>query len=132
LNVAYLAAECKTNLDKTMFNEGLETARALKQAVAGSRYLLLCEWLDMDPISTACTDIEEAIILRKAKRLGPNFREGLATAAGRAAARTAFITYYEANPLRIECFQRILHHMSTIFPEVIELDQQTILNRGYF
>ncbi len=25
MSVAYLAAECKTNLDKTMFNEGLET-----------------------------------------------------------------------------------------------------------
>ena len=47
LNVAYLTAECKTNLDKTMFNESLETARSLKQAVAGSRYLLLCEWLDI-------------------------------------------------------------------------------------
>ena len=70
LNVAYLAAECKTNLDKTMFNEALETARSLKQAVAGSRYLLLCEWLDMGPIDTASTDIEEVIILRKARRLG--------------------------------------------------------------
>ncbi len=28
MSVAYLAAECKTNLDKTMFNEGLETSRA--------------------------------------------------------------------------------------------------------
>ncbi len=132
LNVAYLAAECKTNLDKTMFNEGLETARALKQAVAGSRYLLLCEWLDMGPINTASTDIEEAIILRKAKRLGSNFREGLATVAGRKTAREAFAAHYDSHPFRVECFARILQHMSNVYPVQILLDEQTVLERGYF
>lgn len=132
LNVAYLAAECKTNLDKTMFNEGLETARSLKQAVAGSRYLLLCEWLDMGPIDTSSTDIEEVIILRKAKRLGAGFREGLATVAGRLAARDQFVTYYDANPFRIECFARIVEHMKSVYPENAELDEQTVLQRGYF
>jgi hypothetical protein len=132
LNVAYLAAECKTNLDKTMFNEALETARSLKQAVAGSRYLLLCEWLDMEPIDTASTDIEEVIILRKAKRMGANFRAGLATASGRALARTEYVRYYEANRLSTDCFRRIIEHMKSIFPETLELDEQTILQRGYF
>ncbi len=122
LNVAYLAAECKTNLDKTMFNEALETARALKQAVAGSRYLLLCEWLDMEPIDTAFTDIAEVIILRKAKRMGAAFREGIATATGRAVARDKFVENYDANPLAAECFRRIVEHMRSIFPEATELD----------
>lgn len=132
LNVAYIAAELKTNLDKTMFNEGLETARALKQAVAGSKYLLVCEWLDMSPINTASTDIEEAIILHKARRLGANFREGLATVAGRAERRDAFVSYYESNPLRAECFARIVYHLNTVFPEQLELDEGTVLTRGYF
>lgn len=115
-----------------MFNEGLETARSLKQAVAGSRYLLLCEWLDMGPIDTASTDIEEVIILRKARRLGANFREGLSTRAGRAAAREAFIRYYDAHPLQPECFGRIVEHMRNVYPENVELDEQTVLQRGYF
>jgi hypothetical protein len=132
LNVAYLAAECKTNLDKTMFNEALETARSLKQAVAGSRYLLLCEWLDMEPIDTASTDIEEVIILRKAKRMGATFRAGLATASGRALAREEYVRYYEANPLSTDCFRRIVEHMKSIFPENLELDEQTVLQRGFF
>ena len=132
LNVAYLAAECKTNLDKTMFNEALETARSLKQAVAGSRYLLLCEWLDMGPIDTASTDIEEVIILRKAKRMGASFRAGLATASGRALAREEYVKYYDANPLSIDCFRRIVEHMKSIFPETLELDEKTVLQRGYF
>jgi len=132
LNVAYLAAECKTNLDKTMFNEGLETARALKQAVSGSRYLLVCEWLDMGPIDTSSTDIEEAIILRKARRLGSNFREGLATVAGRADSRDAFVKYYDSHPLDVRCFGRIVKHMQTVYPETIDLDEETVLDRGYF
>ncbi|HEU5352426.1 MAG TPA: Bpu10I family restriction endonuclease [Terracidiphilus sp.] len=132
LNVAYLAAECKTNLDKTMFNEALETARSLKQAVSCSRYLLLCEWLDMGPIDTASTDIEEVIILRKAKRMGASFRAGLATASGRALARTEFVNYYDANPFSVECFRRVVEHINGVFPEALELDEATILQRGYF
>ncbi len=132
LNVAYLAAECKTNLDKTMFNEALETARSLKQAVAGSRYLLVCEWLDMQPIDTSSTDIEEVIILRKGSRLGSGVREVFATAAGRAKARDAYVAHYDAHPLAVDCLQRIVDHMRSVYPETIVLDEKTVLNRGYF
>ena len=132
LNVAYLAAEVKTNLDKTMFNEGLETARALKQAVAGARYLLLCEWLDMPPIDTALTDINEAIILRKAKRLGSDFRSGLATAEGRKAVRPRFVDHYDSHPLTFDGFKRVVLHLNSVFPESLLMDEQTVLSRGYF
>src|SRR5208283_200181 len=65
----YVAAEIKTNLDKTMFQEACATAHDVKTAVPGAKYYLLCEWLDMTPLSTAPTDIDEALILRKATRL---------------------------------------------------------------
>ena len=71
-NLAYLAVELKTNLDKTMFQEASATAYDLKLALPSSRYFLLCEWLDMTPISTALTAIEEVIVLRKAKRMSAN------------------------------------------------------------
>ena len=64
-HLAYVAAEIKTNLDKTMFQEASATAYDLKLALPNSRYFLLCEWLDMTPISTAVTTIEEVIVLRK-------------------------------------------------------------------
>ena len=60
-HLAYVAAEIKTNLDKTMFQEASATAYDLKLALPNSRYFLLCEWLDMTPISTAVTAIEEVI-----------------------------------------------------------------------
>jgi hypothetical protein len=132
LDVAYLAAECKTNLDKTMFNEGMETARALKQAVSGSRYLLICEWLDMQPIDTSSTDIEEVIILRKSSRLGSQIRRNYNSVASRAANRKQFVEFYDARPLRVECFKRLVEHMNKVYPETIVLDEATVLERGYF
>jgi len=132
LDVAYLAAECKTNLDKTMFNEGMETARALKQAVSGSRYLLVCEWLDMRPIDTASTDIEEVIILRKSSRLGSQVRKHFNTVESRTAHRQEFVDFYNAHPLRVECFARVVEHMNKVYPETTLLDETAVLERGYF
>jgi hypothetical protein len=132
MSVAYLAAELKTNLDKTMFNEGLETSRALKQAVASARYLLICEWLDMAPIDTKLTEIDEAIVLRKAKRLGSGFRDRLDSAAGRREARNEFVGYYEQHPLSLDCFKRIVMHLNQVFPPTVELDETTVLEKGYF
>lgn len=57
-HLAYVAAEIKTNLDKTMFQEAAATANDLKGALPNSRYFLLCEWLDMTPISTSATSIQ--------------------------------------------------------------------------
>lgn len=131
MNVAYLAAECKTNLDKTMFNEGLETSRALKQAVASARYLLICEWLDMKPIDTKLTPIDEAIILRW-RRLPSDFREQLDTVAGRKHARAEFVKHLDDHPLKLEAFQRIVMHLNQVFPPSVELDETTVLERGYF
>jgi hypothetical protein len=132
LDVAYLAAECKTNLDKTMFNEAMESARALKQAVSGSRYLLICEWLDMRPIDTSSTDIEEVILLRKSSRLGAQVRQRFSSVAGRTASLQMFTEFYDAHPFQVDCFQRIISHMKSVYPETILLDEQTVLNKGYF
>ena len=56
-NITYVAAECKTNLDKTMFQEACATARDTKFAVSGAHYYLLCEWLGVClPLGTAELD----------------------------------------------------------------------------
>jgi len=61
-NIAYFAAECKTNLDKTMFQECSATALDVKSSVPGAKYFLICEWLDMSPISSSLTAIDEVLI----------------------------------------------------------------------
>lgn len=130
--VSHFATEIKTNLDKTMFQEASQTAAELKRAVPGSTYTLLCEFLDMTPITTKLTSIDEVIVLRKAKRLGSNVREKFSTAAGRRAARGQYLDFLEANPLRLECFERFIWHLNECFPEKEEDEEDVVLDRGYF
>jgi hypothetical protein len=89
-NIAYLACECKTNLDKTMFQEASASALDLKSTVPTAKYILLCEWLDMTPINSSTTAIDEIIILRKAKRIGAGDRQSYSSAIERATKLKAY------------------------------------------
>ena len=126
-----MAAEIKTNLDKTMFQEASATANDLKLALPNSRYFLLCEWLDMTPISTAVTAIEEVIVLRRARRLPANVRRSFSTATGRVENRQAFKQYLVEHPLAPEAFRRFLSHLKRLFGDGYE-NEQDVLNRGWF
>jgi len=130
-DLGYLCAECKTNLDKTMFQEACATAHDLKTAVPGAKYLLLCEWLDMTPISTAGTDVDEVLILRKAKRLGSQVRSTFSTRAGRASSRQKHATYLKENPFSPMVFERSLSHVNALL-EDRDPDEGNALERGYF
>jgi len=69
LTLAVLAAECKVNLDKTMFQEAAGTASRLKQGCPVARYYVLIEYLDMTPEDCRLTAIDNVFLLRRAKRL---------------------------------------------------------------
>jgi hypothetical protein len=69
LFLAVLAAECKVNLDKTMFQECAGTAARLKQGCPVSKYFALVEYLDMEPEDPRLTDINNVFLLRHARRL---------------------------------------------------------------
>lgn len=129
--ISYIAIECKTNLDKTMFQEACATANDTKFAVAGARYYLLCEWLDMTPQSTAPTDIDEIIILRKAKRVNSNIRSKYATAAGRRSARSTYVEFLKKNPFQIAMFQRLIDHIEELIANEQPVEK-SVLDMGYF
>lgn len=67
--LAVLAAECKINLDKTMFQEAAGTAARFKQGCPTSRYYLVVEYLDMEPEDCRLTAIDNVFLLRHARRL---------------------------------------------------------------
>lgn len=69
LFLAVLAAECKVNLDKTMFQEAAGTATRLKQGCPNSKYYVLAEFLDMIPEDCRLTDIDNVFLLRHVRRL---------------------------------------------------------------
>ncbi len=128
--LAYVAAECKTNLDKTMFQEATATARDIKGAVTGAKYFIICEWLDMTPLSTAATEIDEVLILR-GKRLGSHVRKNFDTFVRRQSKREEYTAYLSANPARLEVFQRFVEHVRRIFSNELPIES-SVLERGYF
>jgi hypothetical protein len=69
LTLTILAAECKVNLDKTMFQEAAGTAARLKQGCPMSHYYVLVEYLDMEPEDCRLTTIGNVFLLRHAERL---------------------------------------------------------------
>lgn len=129
--VAYVATECKTNLDKTMFQEACATAHDTKVAVSGAKYYLLCEWLDMTPLSTAPTDIDEIIILRKAKRLGSHIRKNFNTSAKRQSKRTEYVKHLQEHPFRPEMFHRFLGHIRELLVNESPAEKD-VLELGFF
>lgn len=130
-NIAYVVAECKTNLDKTMFQEGAATALDVKNSVPGAKYFLICEWLDMTPISSSLTAIDEILILRKAKRLSSSIRSQFSTYKGRLQQRDYFINYLDNYPFSPDVFTRFLKQIEKVIGKN-ELNIDDVLNRGYF
>lgn len=130
-HLGYVLAELKTNLDKTMYQEASATAHDVKLAVTGAKYYLLCDFLDMTPISTATTDIDEILIVRKAKRISSNIRKEFSTYAGRQANRAWYIDYLTQNPYSADIFKRFMDH---IFSQMKNEDliEESVLDLGYF
>lgn len=130
-HLGYVMAELKTNLDKTMYQEASATAHDVKLAVTGAKYYLLCDFLDMTPISTATTDIDEILIVRKAKRISSNVRNEFSTFAGRQAHRSWYIDYLTNNPYSADIFKRFIDH---IFSQMKNEDliEESVLDLGYF
>lgn len=131
VHLGYLCAECKTNLDKTMFQEACATAHDVKTAVPGAKYLLLGEWLDMTPISPAGTDIHEVLLLRKAKRLGSQVRSSFATRRGRISGRAEYEAYLRDHPFSSVVFERFLFHIRTLVENRLPQEDDALC-RGYF
>ena len=118
-NLSFIATECKTNLDKTMFQEALSTATDLKKIVSGAKYFLICEWLDMQPIGTSTTNIDSVLILRKAKRMPVNIREHFNTVLGRKKYRGTYLKYIKSNPIDFKVIMTIITHIGFVALKVI-------------
>ena len=130
-HLGYILAELKTNLDKTMFQEASATAHDVKLAVTGAKYYLLCDFLDMTPISTATTDIDEILIVRKAKRISSNIRKTFDTHQGRQSSREWYKKFLTEHPYDWKMFKRFVEHIiSQIQNE--ELVEENVLSIGYF
>lgn len=128
--LAFIAAECKTNLDKSMFQGIAAAAHDLKVAIPGSKYYVLCEWLDMAPVDTRPTDIDEVIILR-GKRMSADDRSGLASRETRRRKRDWYANYLAKHPIKYSSVLRFANHIRSLFDNS-EPEGEDIVERGYF
>ncbi len=129
--LGYVTAECKMNLDKTMFQEATATAHDVKSAVPGAKYYLLCEWLDMTPVSTAPTDIDEVLIMRKAKRISSNVRNTFNTHAGRMEKQDWYRGFLLSNPFALDVFTRFIGHIDSLINNEDPVEAN-VLEDGFF
>ena len=129
--LGYVCAEIKTNLDKTMFQEASATAHDVRVAVSGAKYYLLADYLDMTPISTSTTDIEEILILRKAKRLNSNIRSAYSTYNNRVRGHDQYTNYLKEHPYSTEVFQRFIDKIIDQIKSD-ELSESKVLESGWF
>ncbi len=130
-HLGYVCAECKTNLDKTMFQEAVATSRNLKIAIPSSLYFLVCEFLDMTPVSITSTHIDDVLIIRKAKRISSNIRQEYRNAKERQILRDEYIEFLEKSKYAVDVFQRMLDRIQqAIDDKAPETDK--VLQQGHF
>ena len=130
-HLGYVCAECKTNLDKTMFQEAVATSRDLKMAVPSSLYFLICEYLDMTPVSITPTHMDDVLIVRKAKRMSSNVRQEYRTAKERQAHRKEYVEFLEASKYYADVFQRMIDKIQRLI-DAADPEPNAVLKKGYF
>jgi SAM-dependent methyltransferase len=130
-HLGYVCAECKTNLDKTMFQEAVATSRDLKMAVPSSLYFLVCEFLDMTPVSITPTHIDDVLIVRKAKRMSSNVRQEYRSAKERKAHREEYVEFLESAKYYADVFQRMIDKIQGLI-DVADPEMDAVLKKGYF
>ncbi len=129
--LGYVCAECKTNLDKTMFQEAVATSRDLKIAVPGSLYFLICEFLDMTPVSIISTQIDDVLIVRKTKRMSSNIRQEFRTPEARRIHRQEYVEFLDTSKYYPDVFQRMISKIQTLVDDTSP-SVDKVLNQGHF
>lgn len=130
-HLGYVCAECKTNLDKTMFQEAVATSRDLKIAVPNSLYFLICEFLDMTPVSIISTQIDDVLIIRKTKRMTANLRQEYRSSKARQLHRQEYVDFLDASQYYPDVFQRMIDKIQTHIDNT-NPSLENVLYQGYF
>lgn len=85
----------------------------------------------MTPISTAPTDIDQVLILRKAKRISSNKRKNFSTFKGRINNRDFLINYLKNHPFQVEMFKRFVDNIRSLINQE-NPKEDDVLKLGYF
>lgn len=114
-----------------MFQEAVATSRDLKVAVPGSLYFLICEFLDMTPVSIVSTQINDVLIVRKTKRLSSSIRQEYRTPEARRLRRQEYAEFLDSSKYYSDVFQRMIDKIQALIDDASpSIDR--VLNEGHF
>jgi hypothetical protein len=130
-HLGYICVECKTNLDKTMFQEAVATSRDLKISLPNSLYFLVSEFLDMTPLSITSTSIDDVLIVRKCKRISANIRQEYSTTKLRQQNRDQYVNFLNKSQYYPDVFQRMIDKIVQLIDNTSPQIEQ-VLERGHF
>ncbi len=114
-----------------MFQEAVATSRDLKIAVPGSLYFLICEFLDMTPVSIVSTQLDDVLIVRKSKRLSANIRQEHKTPEARRIHRQEYAEFLDTSKYYPDVFQRMIDKIQILIDNA-HPSINRVLNQGYF
>lgn len=130
-HLGFICGECKTNLDKTMFQEAVATSRDLKIAVPASLYFLICEFLDMTPVSITSTHIDDVLIVRKAKRTSSNIRQKYRDSDSRRRHRSEYADFLDSACFHPGVFQIMIDKIQKLIDDT-DPHVNRVLDQGHF
>lgn len=130
-HLGYVCVECKTNLDKTMFQEAIATSRDLKMAVPSSLYFLICDYLDMTPLSIIATHIDDVLIVRKSRRMQANIRQKYSDAEARREHRDEYVHFLESSNYAPDVFIKMIDKIQAMINDT-NPNVAAVLEQGYF
>lgn len=114
-----------------MFQEAVATSRDLKIAVPGSLYFLVCEFLDMTPVSILSTNIDDVLIVRKSKRMPARIRQEYKTPEARKKFRQEYANFLDSSQYYPDVFKRMVNKIQSVIDDINpSLDQ--VLSQGHF
>ena len=114
-----------------MFQEAVATSRDLKMAVPSSLYFLVCEFLDMTPVSITPTHIDDVLIVRKAKRMSSNVRQEYRSTEERKTHRDEYVAFLQSSKYYADVFQRMIDKIQRVIDAVAPGTDET-LKKGHF
>jgi len=111
--------------------EAVATSRDLKIAVPNSLYFLICEFIDMTPVSIISTQIDDVLIIRKTKRIPANLRQEYRSSKARQLHRQEYVDFLDASQYYPDVFQRMIDKIQTHIDNT-NPSLENVLYQGYF
>ncbi|MBI3940217.1 MAG: Bpu10I family restriction endonuclease [Acidobacteria bacterium] len=126
-----LATPHLDKLDALLKNLRLPAADKPRVQEALQRYHEWIKFLDMTPVSIISTQIDDALIVSKAKRMSSNIRQEYRSAEERRRHRDEYVKFLNSSRYYADVFQRMIDKIQRVVDDT-DPDVDKVLKQGHF